>query len=260
MTIAPVRALAALTTRELVRFLRQPGRIAGTIGTPLLFWGFLASGASGSFRGGADNATSFSEFLLPGVVTMTVMFSVVFSAISLIQDRHAGFLQGVIVSATPGWAIVGSKVAGGTLIGAAQGGLLLIAGALATGWPGTMGVLAALGAIALVCIAVVSVGLALAWRSDSIASFHSVMTLLLMPMWLLSGALFPPSGAAPWLATVMSINPLTWATRCIASSIGVGDAHAWHWLATGAFALASFAWASIVMSRRSSRIGAAGER
>jgi ABC-2 type transport system permease protein len=239
---------------------RQPGRVAGTVGTPLLFWGFLAAGASGSFAPAGGEATPFSAFLLPGIITMTVMFSVVFSAISLIQDRQAGFLQGVIVSSAPSWVIVGSKVAGGVVIGAMQGGLLLISGAAALSWPGVVGILAALGAIALVCTAVVSLGLALAWRSDSIAGFHNVMTLLLMPMWLLSGSLFPVEGASTWLALVMNANPLTWATQCIAGPLGVGEAQAWHWVATATFALAAFAWAAIVMSKRSTSVGAAGER
>src|SRR5690606_27442761 len=131
---------------------------------------------------------------------ITILFSTVFAAISLIQDRHAGFLQSALVSPAPAWAVVFAKAFGGAAIATCQSAILLL-GAYAVGLsPGPLDFLGALAAAALTAIAVIGLGLSAAWWVDSTAGFHGVMNMLLMPMWLLSGALFPVEGAAPWLA------------------------------------------------------------
>jgi len=250
--VSGVSAMIVLTRRELVRFTRQPTRVVASVGTPLLFWVFAGSGLAGSFSvPGAENGASYAGYILPGMVTMVVLFSTIFAAISLIQDRQGGFLQSVLVSPAPSWAIAGSKVIGGTVIATAQAMVLLL-GAFAVGLqPGVLGWLGAAGAAALVSVAVIGLGLAAAWRINSTAGFHGVMNMVLMPMWLLSGALFPAEGAAPWLRGLMMLNPLHWATRAMGSALGLGSEHAGlAWLGTVLFALAMFAWACVVMRSR----------
>lgn len=251
-------AAEALTRREITRFLRQPSRIAATVGTPVLMWIFIASGLSGSFAspsaagaGAADSAPAgLTAFLLPGVITMTLMFSAVFGAISLIQDRHSGFLQAVLVSRAPSWSIVASKVLGCGVVAALQGALLLLAAPFVGLQPGVLGLLAGCVACALTACAIVALGLALAWKVDSLAGFHGVMNMVLMPLWLLSGAVFPVQGAADWLRHVVVWNPMHWCHSALAWSMGwpivISPIAAWG--GTLGFALAMVMLAGLAMS------------
>ena len=223
-------AVLTLWRRELVRFFRQPSRIAGAAGSPLLFWILIGSGLSGSFRlpgGPAD--VSYLEYFFPGTMVLVLLFAAIFSTISVIEDRNQGFLQGVLVAPVPRAAIAGGKVLGGATIAWLQS-LVFLALAPLSGIRLTLAsALTAAGVLAVLGIALTAVGFAFAWRVDSVQGFHAVMNLLLVPMWLLSGAFFPPSGAPAWLAAVMRANPLTygvsalrWALYGSAAPMGTG--------------------------------------
>jgi ABC-2 type transport system permease protein len=218
MTLPPgLPALIWLTRRELIRFIRQPSRIIAAIGTPLLLWLFFGAGFSGSFN--QTESGSYAGYLLPGMASLTVMFSSIFAAMSLIEDRRAGFLQSVLASPAPRWSLVGAKIAGGSIIATLQGAVLLML-APVLGVPVTAaGFLAAVAALLIISIAINGLGLAAAWRIDSTQGFHGVMNLVLMPMWMLSGALFPWKGAAVPLQVLMLINPLYWPTSALRHSI-----------------------------------------
>jgi ABC-2 type transport system permease protein len=255
-------AAAALTRRELIRFVRQPTRVAASIGTPLLVWILLASGLGGSFAmpdvAAAD--VRYGGYLLPGVITMTILFSSIFAAISLMQDRQAGFLQAVLVSPTPGWAIAASKVMGGASIAGGQAAILLLAAPFVGLNTGILGVIAAIVASAITSVAIVGLSLAAAWWIDSTAGFHGVMNMVLMPMWLLSGALFPVQGASAWLATIVRANPLHWCHAAIAGSLGIpgGEGAAVSWGAMTLFALAMFGAAALMLGSRRARVQSGG--
>lgn len=240
-------ALAALTRREWMRFARQPSRVVAAVGTPALLWVFLASGFGSGVAGAAGG---YGAHLVPGMVGLTVVFSSIFGAISLIEDRTTGFLQGVLASPAPRWSVVGSKVVGGASIAVLQGAILLPAAALVGATPGVAGFAAALGALACLSLVVLGLSLGLAWRVNSVSGFHGVMNLVLMPMWLLSGSFFPVAGAAPWLRGVMLANPLTWPTEALRASLGGGDGGAsLTWALAVVAALASVAFASWIIGR-----------
>lgn len=256
-------ALVTLMRRELVRFGRQPTRIIASLGTVLVFWLLAGSGFARSFimpapiDGSEAAAITYAAFLLPGMVTMMVMFSAVLSAISLIQDRHSGFLQAAMVSPAPAWSVAGAKVLGGALVATIQAAPLLLV-APAVGLRFGFGMIPALLAAALTAAAVIALGLALAWVVNSISGFHGVMNLVLMPMWVLSGAVFPVEGASAWLRQAVAVNPLHWCTRAIGGSLGVGEpASIAQWGGVLLFALAAMAFALLVMGRV--RIGASSE-
>lgn len=258
--------MLALTRRELVRFARQPARIAASIGTVLIIWLLAASGLHESFSfevaASAEPATlkqvGYAAFLVPGMATMVVMFSAVFAALSLIQDRQAGFLQSTLVSPAPTWSIVASKVLGGTLIASAQGLLVLLAAPIAGAKLG-FGIVPALMALVMTSAAVISLGLALAWWVNSIAGFHGIMNIVLLPMWALSGSLFPVEKSAGWLARAVALNPLHWSTRALAKSMGVGQSSLWNWLGMLVFTAGMFALAWWAMSKRTSSPASEGE-
>ena len=116
----------SLFRREIVRFLRQKGRVLGALGTPVLFWLVLGSGFGPSFAGsGAGRGAGYLTYFFPGMLLMVVLFTAIFSSISIIQDRNEGFLQGVLAAPVSRLAIVLGKVLGGAALGLGQGALLL---------------------------------------------------------------------------------------------------------------------------------------
>lgn len=251
--MTPARAATiALTRRELVRFLRQPTRIAASILTPLIIWLFLAAGLARAI----DADSNFALFLLPGMATLTVVFGSIFTAISLIEDRHEGFLQGVLASPAPRSSIVIAKAVGGGLVATAQAAVLLAGAPFLGATPGPIGILLALGALLSIGIAIGAIGVAGAWWVDSTQGFHAIMNTVLMPMWLLSGAVFPLATSAGWLRVAMLANPLTWATGALREAIGIDAAlpgPAWvAWAVTLAMPIAGLALAMRVIGAKSS--------
>lgn len=217
-----MNAFTALFQRELLRQIRQPTRIVAAVATPAMIWIFLAAGFAGSANLGVD--AGLRDFLVPGIASMTVLFASIFGAISLIQDRADGFLRAALVSPAPRSSIALSKVAAGTLAATLQGAIVLLT-LPAIGHPVTVpGVLAALAALACVGAALIGFGLMLAWRVDSTQGYHGVMNALLMPMWLLSGAVFPIETASPWLGAIARLNPLTWCHEAMRHALGMAPA------------------------------------
>ena len=253
-------AVFTLWKRELVRFFRQPSRIAGAAGSPLIFWVLIGSGLSGSFRlpgGPAD--LDYLEYFFPGTMVLTLLFAAIFSTISVIEDRNQGFLQGVLVAPVPRASIAAGKVLGGATLAWLQSVIFLALAPLSGIRLTLSSVLAAAGVLAILGIALTAVGFAFAWKVDSVQGFHAVMNLLLVPMWLLSGAFFPPSGAPGWLAAVMRANPLTYGVAALrwalyGSGPEVGAGQPGPALAIGVTALAAvvaFGFDLLVMRRTS---------
>jgi ABC-2 type transport system permease protein len=240
-------AARALTHRELRRFVRQPSRIVAAIATPALIWVFLASGLA---RAIDSDGPGYTLYLLPGMATLTVMFSSIFTSISLIEDRHAGFLQGVLTSPAPRWTIVAAKAMGGGIIATIQGALLLFAAPLLGSHAGPLDYLLAIAALACIGVSISALGVAAAWWVDSSQGFHGIMNTVLMPMWLLSGALFPLATAAGWLRIAMLVNPLTWATIALRTGIGseaAGASTSLAWAITPAMPIVGMALAMWVI-------------
>ena len=200
---------SALFQRELVRFARQPSRIASAAGSPLLFWVLIGSGLSGTFKLGGGGV-SYLQYFFPGTVVLLVLFSAIFSTISVIEERQAGFLQGVLAAPVAPDAIVAGKVLGGAAIAWAQGAVLVLLAPLAGLRFSPLAGIGALGVLALVAVALTATGFACAWRVESTQGFHGIMNLLLVPMWLLSGAFFPLAGVPAWLLALAWANPMTY--------------------------------------------------
>ncbi|MGD9648193.1 MAG: ABC transporter permease [Pirellulales bacterium] len=125
---APWLAAGTLCWRELVRFARQPNRVAAAIGQPALFWILFGAGFGPTFAMPGAAGLTYREFFFPGTLVLVVLFTSIFTSISLIEDRREGFLQGVLVAPVPRWALVAGKVAGGALLALLQALLLLPAG------------------------------------------------------------------------------------------------------------------------------------
>ena len=212
----PGLAIYSLALRELVRFFRQRTRIIGALGQPFIFWILFGAGLQGSFRGPAG--ISYQEYFFPGVAIMIVMFTAIFSTISIIEDRREGFLQGVLVAPVSRLAIVLGKVFGGTILAVLQAIVFLSIGpalvwvglspSINTGLTWT-NVPAVIAYLALVAFSLTSLGYLIAWPMESTHGFHAIMSVFLMPMWLLSGSFFPAPETG-WLSWVIRLNPLTY--------------------------------------------------
>lgn len=202
--------------REIVRFYRQRARVVGVIASPLLFWIVIGSGFGTSFRSGqAAGQQHYLDYFYPGVLVMIVLFTAIFTMMSVIEDRNEGFLLSVMVAPVPRAAIVLGKVLGGTTLATAQGLIFLVFAPLV----GVHMTLASFGLIVLtvflVSFALTGLGFAIAWPLDSTQAFHAIINLFLIPLWLLSGALFPLSGASAWMRGLMYANPLTYGVEAL---------------------------------------------
>ena len=235
MTAATVRVLAV---RELLRFFRQRSRVFGAIAQPLMFWLVLGSGIGQR------------AYFYPGVLLMVVLFTSIFATVSLIEDRHSGFLQAVLAAPAPRSAIVLGKTFGGAAIALLQAAFFLALAPLAgvaygaVDWPSVAAILV------LSAVALTATGFTFAWWLDNAQGFHAVMMVLLMPSWLLSGAVFSVEQAAPWLAAIMRANPLTHAVAALRHALAGGAASAGQVAILAVFAAVALGLATLVASRR----------
>jgi ABC-2 type transport system permease protein len=218
-TVPALPVIYTLSLRELVRFFRQKNRVFGALVQPIIFWLLFGAGL-GSARVGSDASggnLDYSHFF-PGTLVMILLFTAIFATISIIEDRREGFLQGVLVAPVPRWSIVMGKVLGGAAIAMLQGLVFLCLGWI-TGkiaWFGIsiifttpLELLAAILLMLVISIGLTALGFLIAWRMDSTQGFHAIMSVFLLPMWLLSGAFFPMD-VGGWLGWIVRLNPLTY--------------------------------------------------
>src|SRR5579864_5023727 len=250
--------IISLWRREIVRFYRQKSRVVGVIVSPLLFWLVIGSGFGSSFRSGGGNQ-HYLQYFYPGSLLMIVLFTSIFTMMSVIEDRDRGFLSSVLVAPVSRSAIVMGKVLGGTTLSAVQGLIFLV-------FAPTVGVHLSLAnflivvvSVFLMAFALTALGFALAWRMESAQAFHAIVNLFLIPLWLLSGALFPANGASGWIRWVMRLNPLTYGLDALRSALfpataGMNQFSIGTSLAIlAAFTAVIFAVAFLMVNRRTTR-------
>jgi ABC-2 type transport system permease protein len=201
----------SLCKRELVRFVRQRNRIIGALATPIVFWLLIGGGMGRSFQSaGVPGGGNYLQYFFPGTVLMILLFTAIFSTISIIEDRREGFLQSVLVAPVSRMAIVLGKVLGGTILAFGQGLIFLILAPLIGLHMSASGFAAASAMMFIIAFSLTGLGFVIAWRMSSTQGFHAIMNLFLMPLWFLSGALFPPQNAWGGLRWLMRVNPLSY--------------------------------------------------
>jgi len=264
---APMRRFAAYTDlllpayslwlREIIRFYRMRSRVVGVIISPVLFWLVLGSGFGSSLRSPGSGGQHYLEYFFPGALIMIVLFTSIFAMMSLIEDRREGFLLSVLVSPASRSAIVLGKVLGGATLAFLQGLIFLVFAPLIGVRMGLAQIGISVLAIFLISFSLTALGFTIAWRLDSTQAFHAIINLFLIPLWLLSGALFPISGASGWIRALVLANPLTYGVEALRTALfATGDA-----TSTGlsvplslgilaAFSLLMFVAALLMASRR----------
>ena len=203
---------ATLWQRELVRFWRQKSRVLGVVASPLVFWLLMGYGSN-------DLARFYA-----GALVLTVMFSAIFSTISIIEDRREGFLLSMMVSPAPRTSMVLGKILGAATLAWIQGLIFLAFAPLAGVHVGVGQVLLTAVAIFLVSFTLTGLGFVIAWKMDSTSGFHAIMNLLLVPMWMVSGSLFPMATAQGAIRAIMWANPLTYSISLLNGLLGLPNA------------------------------------
>src|SRR5450755_2672201 len=261
--VAPASAgllLPAFTLwwREIVRFYRQKSRVVGVLASPLVFWVVIGSGFGTSFRAGSGQGQqNYLDYFYPGALIMIVLFTSIFAMMSLIEDRKEGFLLSVMVAPVPRSAIVLGKVLGGTTLSAIQGLIFLAFAPFVGVRMGFIDFLLVVFVVFLVSFALTSLGFAIAWPMDSTQAFHAIINLFLIPLWLLSGALFPLSGASGWLRFLIRINPLTYGVEALRDLLYPGTPEAFPLASSLAtlvlFSAFMFGLSFVMVSRRTTK-------
>ncbi|MDH5670810.1 MAG: ABC transporter permease [Myxococcales bacterium] len=213
--------IGVLVRRDLMRFVRERSRVVGALVQPLIFWLVIGSGMSGTFVLPGAGDVDYLEYFYPGVVVMVVLFTAIFTTMSVIEDRHSGFLQAVLVAPGSRFSVVLGKSLGAGTVALSQSALFLALAPLAgfslseINWP------LLLGALSLACFSLCALGFSVAWWLDSTAGYHVVMSLLLLPMWIVSGAMFPaPDGGV--MAWAARLNPMGYAVSAVRRALYQG--------------------------------------
>jgi daunorubicin resistance ABC transporter membrane protein len=215
--------IAALWRRDLLRLQRERSRWMGVVLQPLLFWLIIGSGMADTFAIAGAGNVDYLEWFFPGILMMIVLFTAIFATISVIEDRQSGFLQGVLVAPGSRLAMVLGKVSGVVSMTLIQSVLFLALMPLAGYSYLDVNWFTLIVAVVLSSTLLTALGICMAWALPSAQAYHALMSVVLLPAWIVSGAMFPPPEG--WIQYVMMVNPLTYAvsaTRGSMTAIGQG--------------------------------------
>jgi ABC-2 type transport system permease protein len=217
-----LRAMRVVWRRELIRFFRTRIRIAVSLVQPILYLFVLGSGLS-RVAPHTAGSVDFRTFLFPGILAMTVMFTAMFNAVSIVWDRELGFLREMLVAPVRRSSLVLGKCIGGATVATMQGAVLIVLAGLVHVPYKPLLILELVGALILTSFAMTAFGVMVASRLKDIQSFQTVMQLAVMPMFFLAGVLFPLSNIPTWLKILTRFDPLTYAVdpmrRAVISSL-----------------------------------------
>jgi ABC-2 type transport system permease protein len=205
-----LKTIYTIWLRETKTFAREKTRVIGMIGQPLLYLAVLGQGINSGVTLNANGGISYLTFMYPGIIGMSILFTSIFSAVSIIWDREFGFLKEVLVAPVPRWAVAVGKTFGGATIAIAQSTILILMAPL-IGIRVSAPMIIQMWILAfLIGVALTSLGIAIAARMVSMQGFQMMMNFLVMPLYFLSGAMFPLSSAPSWMKALMVVDPLTY--------------------------------------------------
>ena len=203
-----LEGIYALWKRELIRFFRSKSRIIGSFGMPFFFLAILGTGFNSAFSiAGGGN---YLQFMTPGIVGMVLMFTSMASGIIVIMDRQFGFLKETLVAPVSRLSIVIGKALGGATTAVLQGILIMFIAMLLGAGIQLGNFVLLLGFMFLISLMFVSLGIAIASVMEDMHGFQLIMNFLIMPLFFLSGALFPLSSAPDFLRIASAVDPLTY--------------------------------------------------
>ncbi len=205
-----LRAVSIVWRRELIRFRGDRLRAITALVQPVLFLFVLGTGLSRLASAGLPAGVDFRTFIYPGVLAMSVLFTAIFSAASIVWDREFGFLREMLVAPVRRWAIVVGKCLGGATVATFQGLIFLaLAGVAHVPYSPTL-LLTLIGELLLLSFTLTAFGVMMAARIKKIQAFMALTQMVVMPLFFLSGALYPLNGLPGWLTVLTRIDPLTY--------------------------------------------------
>jgi ABC-2 type transport system permease protein len=212
---ASLRAVYIIWYRDVVRYSRDRFRLVASLAQPLLYLVIFGTGLSSSLGGGRGGGfggglLDYKQFLYGGIIGMSILFIAIFSGMSIVWDREFGFLKEILVAPINRSAVAIGKTLGGATQAMVQGLILLFLAPVAGVKLTPLSVLELLPLMFLVCFALTAMGVALASRMRSMQGFQGVMNFLMMPIFFLSGALFPLRGLPAWMDALTHIDPLAY--------------------------------------------------
>jgi ABC-2 type transport system permease protein len=254
-----LRAVRVVWLREWIRFSRDRARIVTSLVQPVLFLFVLGTGLSRLASHGT-HGVNLRTFVYPGVLAMAVLFTAMFSAASIVWDREFGFLREMLVAPVSRASIVVGKCLGGATVAGCQGLIMiLIAGLVGVPYAPVM-ILEVLALQLLLAFALTGFGVMMAVRMSQMQSFMALMQMVIMPLFFISGALFPVSGLPAWLNVLNRLDPITYAVdpirRSVFAHLHISEAarHAlapgvtwWSWRLPGLFEAAIVALLGVLM-------------
>lgn len=202
------RAIYVITLRELIKLVRQRGSLINTFARPILWLFVVGSGLTQIVQKGGP--VSYKQFMFPGIMGMVILFSSIFSSISIVWDREFGFLREILVAPVSRFSIVIGKAVSGTLSASLQAVVITIFLPLLGIRVKAHQLLALIALAILLSFALTSLGILIASHMESFGTFNVIMNLLVMPLFFLSGAIYPVNLLPPWLRILARFNPLTY--------------------------------------------------
>jgi len=215
------QAIYIMWLRQMKRFVRSKSRLVSSIVQPLFFLFILGSGFRVATFVGVDD---YLSFLAPGIIAMAILFSSMFTGISVLWDKQFGFLQEVLVAPVSRFSIIIGRTLGGATVALIQGFIiLLIALGLGVKISGVFGLLLTFVFMILIAFTAVGFGLVLASKMEDFQGFQLIMNLLVMPLLFLSSAFFPVT-SNPTMKIISSFNPLFYMVDGLRGSLVTGAA------------------------------------
>jgi daunorubicin resistance ABC transporter membrane protein len=208
--IRNLRTIGMVWKREIIRFRRTPARIVSGLAQPILFLFVLGAGIKPLVGQNSAGGVDYQQFILPGVMAMSVLFSSLFSAISIVWDREFGFLREMLVAPVSRSAIVIGKIFGGATIATFQGIIMLALAGLADVPYNPVLLITLAAELFLLAFTLTSFGVMMAARITQFQAFMALTQMLVLPLFFLSGALYPLHGLPAWLSFLTRIDPLTY--------------------------------------------------
>jgi ABC-2 type transport system permease protein len=205
-----LRAVSIVWRRELIRFKSDRLRAITALVQPILFLFVLGTGLSRLAGRGMPPGVDFRTFIYPGVLAMSVLFTAIFSAASIVWDREFGFLREMLVAPVRRWAIVLGKCLGGATVATWQGIVFLVLAGFAHVPYNPLLLLTLVGELLLLSFTLTAFGVMMAARIKQIQAFMALTQMFVMPLFFLSGALYPLSGLPGWLTVLTRIDPITY--------------------------------------------------
>jgi ABC-2 type transport system permease protein len=205
-----LRAVSIVWRRELIRFRSDRLRAITSLVQPVLFLFVLGTGLSGLASRGLPAGVDFRTFIYPGVLAMSVLFTAIFSAASIVWDREFGFLREMLVAPVRRWAIVVGKTLGGATVATFQGIIFLALAGVAHVPYNPLLLLTLIGELVLLSFTLTAFGVMMAARVKQIQAFMALTQMVVLPLFFLSGALYPLNGLPAWLTVLTRIDPLTY--------------------------------------------------